>query len=176
MPRLAALVLTLACMAGAVRADVVQLTPRPLSVEPLAGHALRIAKGAGIRTPPGDAGAEWAGRYLRNMVRRSRGLSLAASGAAGAVRIEFSRDRTMDLGPEGYTLDIDADRAVVRARTDAGLFYGAVTLWRLMTADGGPGAVDAGAGQDRRPAAIRLARTAARTRRATTSRRRSSSS
>ena len=47
MPRLAALVLTLACMAGAVRADVVQLTPRPLSVEPLAGHALRIAKGAG---------------------------------------------------------------------------------------------------------------------------------
>ncbi len=141
MPRLAALVLTLVCMAAAARADVVQVTPRPLSVEPLAGHALRIASGAGIQTPPGDAGAEWAGRYLRDILRRSRGLSLAVSGAGRTTLIEFSRDRATDLGPEGYTLEIEADRAVVRAKTDAGLFYGAVTLWRLMTADGDRGAV-----------------------------------
>jgi hexosaminidase len=141
MPRLAALVLTLVCMSGAARADVVQVTPRPLSIEPLAGHALRIASGAHIQTPQGDAGAEWAGRYLRDILRRSRGLSLAVSGAGRTTLIEFSRDRATDLGPEGYTLEIEADRAVVRAKTDAGLFYGAVTLWRLMTADGDRGAV-----------------------------------
>jgi hexosaminidase len=141
MPRLAALVLTIVCMAGAARADVVQVTPRPLSVEPLAGLMLFVAKGVGIQTPAGDAGAKWAGRYLRDMLRRSRGLSLAVSGAGRTTLIEFSRDRATDLGPEGYTLEIDADRAVVRAKTDAGLFYGAVTLWRLMTADGDRGAV-----------------------------------
>src|SRR6185312_4775892 len=45
----AALALALAGIAGAARADVV--TPRPASVEPLAGPALQLANGAIIRTP-----------------------------------------------------------------------------------------------------------------------------
>jgi len=135
----AALALALAGIAGAARADVV--TPRPASVEPLAGPALQLANGAIIRTPPGDAGARTAARYLREMALRSRGLSLRMASAGAVGRIEFTRDLAPDLGPEGYTVEIADRRAVVRARTDAGLFYGAVTLWRLMTADGGHGAV-----------------------------------
>jgi hexosaminidase len=141
MPRLAALVLALVCMAGAGRADVVQVTPRPVSAEALPGAELRIASGATVKTPAGDAGAAWAARYLREMTSRSRNLTLTVSGAGRAPRIVFSRDQAPDLGPEGYALEVTADRAVVRARTDAGLFYGAVTLWRLMTADGGAGPV-----------------------------------
>jgi hexosaminidase len=137
----AALVLALTCLAGAAGADVGPVTPRPLSVEALPGAALRLSNGAAIEASPGDAGAEWAARYLREMALRSRGLLLAAQGANRAPRILFTRVGAADLGPEGYTLQIAADRAVVRARTDAGLFYGAVTLWRLMTVDGGHGPV-----------------------------------
>ena len=32
-----------------------------------------------------------------------------------------------------------SSKAAISATTDAGLFYGAVTLWQLMTADGGHG-------------------------------------
>ena len=145
MPRarstIAAIALALACVASLARADVVQVTPRPLSVETASGPSLRIASGAAIRTPPGDAGAVWAASYLREMALRSRGLALATPGKGGAARIEFTRAGAPDLGPEGYTLEVGDGHTVVRARTDAGLFYGAVTLWRLMTADGARGPV-----------------------------------
>jgi hexosaminidase len=142
LPRpIAAIALALACIAGAARADPVSVTPRPLSVEPAAGPSLRLASGAAVRTPAGDAGAVWAASYLREMALRSRGLILAQSGAGRAARIEFTREGAPDLGPEGYTLEVGDGRAVVGARTDAGLFYGAVTLWRLMTADGARGPV-----------------------------------
>jgi hexosaminidase len=138
---LAAIVLALVGVAAAARADVVQVTPRPLSVEAAPGPALRLASGAAIETPAGDAGAAAAASYLRDMAQRSRGLALAAPMKGRAVRIVFSRTDAPDLGPEGYALGIGGGRAVVQARTDAGLFYGAVTLWRLMTADGGRGPV-----------------------------------
>jgi hexosaminidase len=67
---------------------------------------------------------------------------LAAASAPGrASAIRFTREDAPDLGLEGYELQATGDGVIVRARTDAGLFYGAVTLWRLMTADGGRGAV-----------------------------------
>ena len=142
MPRaLAAIAAALACVTGAVRADVVQVTPRPLSVVAAPGPSLDLASGAAIRTPPGDAGATWAASYLREMALRSRGLALAAPGKGRAARIEFTRASAPDLGLEGYALEVGDGHAVVRSRTDAGLFYGAVTLWRLMTDDGGRGAV-----------------------------------
>ena len=40
---------------------------------------------------------------------------------------------------EAYTLDITPQGAKLTARAPAGLFYGAVTLWQLATADGGQG-------------------------------------
>ena len=141
MPRaIAAIALALGCIAGAARADGVQVTPRPLSVEAASGPSLHLANGASISAPPGDAGAASAASYLRDIALRSRGLALAAPGRA-AARITFTRTDAPDLGPEGYALEVSARRAIVRARTDAGLFYGAVTLWRLMTADGARGAV-----------------------------------
>lgn len=107
----------------------------------MTGPALRVASGAAISAPAGDAGAQSAARYLRDMALRSRGLTLRTAPTRTAARIVFTRGEAPDLGPEGYTLAIADGLAVVRSRTDAGLFYGAVTIWRLMTADAGRGAV-----------------------------------
>jgi hexosaminidase len=137
----AALALAIACLATAARAQSLDVTPRPLSAGTLGGAPVAVAGGADVATPIGDAGALAAADYLRDMTLRSRGLALRlAPGAAKRARIVFTRDGAADLGPEGYALTARDGQARIVARTDAGLFYGAVTLWRLMTADGGKGA------------------------------------
>jgi len=137
----AALALAFACLATAARAEMIDVTPRPLSADALGGAAVAVTSGAKLATPAGDSGAMSAARYLKRMALMSRGLDLTlASRAPRRPAIVFTRDGAADLGPEGYVLTATNGQIRVVARTDAGLFYGAVTLWRLLTADGGRGA------------------------------------
>jgi hexosaminidase len=77
------------------------------------------------------------GKYLSDLLLKSRGFGVAAGSRHPATHstIVFARGDS-DLGPEGYTLDVTPTGVRIAAPTDAGLFYGAVTLWQLMTADG----------------------------------------
>jgi hexosaminidase len=80
-------------------------------------------------------------QYLARLALLTKGLRLRTIAARGAGRsssaIVFTRSASADLGPEGYALRVGDGRAEIAAASDAGLFYGAVTLWQLMTADGG---------------------------------------
>ncbi|HTX51545.1 MAG TPA: family 20 glycosylhydrolase [Caulobacteraceae bacterium] len=140
MPRLAAaLALAFAALAGSAWAGRVDVIPEPASVEAGTGAPVTLADGAAIATPPGDAGAARTARYLADLVFRTRGLTLRpVTRGAGVVVLERS---AMDLGAEGYRLDVGGGRVTITASGDAGLFYGAVTLWQLITADEGRGAV-----------------------------------
>jgi len=136
----AALALAIACLATAARAQTTGVTPRPLSAQAVGGAPVAVIRGTEIAIPAGDAAALAAATYLRKMVLRSRRLTLRlAPGAAKRATILFSRDGAADLGPEGYALTAKDGHVRIVARTDAGLFYGAVSLWRLMTADDGHG-------------------------------------
>jgi hexosaminidase len=137
---LAALALAAACLGVGAQAQTIDVTPRPLSAVAAGGAPVRIANGATIAVPIGDAGAAAAARYLRDMLRRSRGLTLLAKPGGSHAAVVFTRKAAADLGPEGYALSVEHGHATVTARTYAGFFYGAVSLWRLMTADGGHGA------------------------------------
>ena len=55
-----------------------------------------------------------------------------------AIVLERGGGRSDD---ERYTLDVSESGVRIMASSDAGLFYGAVSLWQLMTADRGTGAV-----------------------------------
>jgi len=134
------LILAVACIATPATAQTLGVTPRPLSAQALGGAPISVTSGAAIATPAGDAGALAAATYLKDMALSSRGLALRlAPSSARRARIVFTRDGAADLGPEGYALTVKDGQARIVARTDAGLFYGAVTLWRLLTADGGRG-------------------------------------
>ena len=114
-------------------APTVNVIPEPLSVAPAAGAPLIIADGAPILAGPG--GRE-AAQELADLALRSRGLHLALRGGGGpAIRLV----RTGKMAPESYILAIGETGARVEASDSAGLFYGAITLWQLMTADGGKG-------------------------------------
>jgi hexosaminidase len=94
---------------------------------------------AHARIQAADAGERAAGERLRSLLRRSHGPTLAF-GKSGTIR--FRRDRSV-AGDEAYRLDVTPRGAEISAATDAGLYYGAETLWQLMASAGAAGRMPA---------------------------------
>lgn len=133
-------------LCGPARAAVMPLMPLPARVRPASG-VLAVNDGTPIVVPAHDAAARQAAAYLSDLLARTRGLHLALKdGAATSGAIVFRRDPEAAMGrAEGYTLDVTPQGIRVEARDDAGLFYGAVTLWQWLTPDASHGAVQASA-------------------------------
>jgi hexosaminidase len=142
-PACAALVaaLLLSGLAHPAAAASAAVIPLPASITLASGH-YTIDAGTDLQAAPGEQGAKAAASYFAELVRRTRGLSLAVrSGGArrGAIRFEH-RD---GLAAEGYRLEISAEGVTVAASTATGLFYGAVTLWELLPTGRGRGQLQA---------------------------------
>jgi hexosaminidase len=136
-------------LAGPAPAAGLDIVPRPLTVEAGAGAPARLATGSRIVVPRGDAAALSTARWLASLAERSRGLRLTpAIGRAGTGDVILRR-RPGPAAGEAYDLTVGHGQAVVSASSDAGLLYGAVTLWQLMTAETTRGPV--------RLAAVRIA-------------------
>ncbi len=166
VPRLPA-VLTLllalaACLASAADAQTIDITPRPLDAEIRTGASLTLGDGVPIVTARGDVGAQRVALYLASLAEKSRGLKFRVTSGRQPRPIAVALER--GAGPadtEGYTLDVSKDGVRIVSSSDAGLFYGAVSLWQLMTADGGTGAVTLAPMHIVRRAPLRLSRPAA---------------
>ena len=75
------------------------------------------------------------GERIAAVIGRGLDLQLAAApGEARAPGIGFRLDPRAAIPAEGYRLRVSSDGIHVRASDEAGLFYGAVTLWQLLTA------------------------------------------
>jgi len=133
--RFSSCLLLAATIAAPAAANSPGLLPLPASVKEAPGSFVvaRAAVGAD------DAGGMAAARRLAELVARTNGskLTLAKNGA-----IRFRRDRAI-RGAEAYRLRVTPAGVTISASTDAGLFYGATTLWQLIAAstDGRIGAV-----------------------------------
>ncbi|HEY0197408.1 MAG TPA: family 20 glycosylhydrolase [Rhodanobacter sp.] len=90
-----------------------------------------------------QASTRYTADYLVTLLARTRGLTLhAGQGEAAAHAIVLQRDpQAPAAGDESYALDVTPSGIHVAARDDAGLFYGAITLWQLLTPDVKHGAV-----------------------------------
>jgi hexosaminidase len=100
------------------------LLPMPANVTAATGafnlaHAQIQASGTGERA---------AAERLRTLLTRSRGPNL---GYAHRGQIHFHRDSQI-VGGEAYRIVVTQRGVDVTASTDAGLYYGAETLWQLM--------------------------------------------
>lgn len=125
-----------AVVAGARRppADVI---PMPAEVAPRPG-AVAIRDGSEILAPGGAAAAGVAA-YFADLMRTSHGLRLRVrtrdNHPARDGAIAFALDpQAPAAGPESYRLEVSPGLVVVSAREARGLFYGAVTLWQLCSA------------------------------------------
>ena len=116
--------------------------PRPESVTRAEGSFV-IAKGGEISFPKDPAAAQIA-RYLAELLGTNQSVTLrpveVSAKRVPRHAIELHLVRTGTNGaPEGYTLEINAERAAVTASDPRGLFNGAVTLWQLCPAGAAPG-------------------------------------
>jgi hexosaminidase len=117
------------------------LIPEPASLQMRQGAFVVDAR-TGIVAHRGAA--ETVARQFAGYVQHARGIELSLRDA-GSDRnadsegsIEFRIDpRGKAASPEAYALDATPQRIVVSAADERGLFYGAVTLWQLMTQDEG---------------------------------------
>jgi hexosaminidase len=144
LSRLAAVALAVAASACSLAAAAASLPliPRAAQVDMAAG-SVRIDAGTRIFVAAGDAPARRVAGQLAELLARTRGLRLAVSSGtppSGRPAITLHLAAAAPVAQaEGYALDIDAAGARIAARDEAGLFYGAVSLWQLLTADGGQG-------------------------------------
>ena len=146
----AACLAALAACGGAEAASrPLQVIPAPASVNPAPG-SFRIDDGLPVEAQ--DPRAEPVARYLAELLARSRGIRLRSAtkrDAAGAIRLVL--DAPPDASREAYSLEVSGNGVEIRAADPSGLFYGAVTLWQLATADGaaaGPSTIPAGQIED----------------------------
>ncbi|MGY1521032.1 beta-N-acetylhexosaminidase [Luteimonas sp. A482] len=109
------------------------LIPAPASLVPAEG-SFRFDATTRLRAE-GDIARRVAGEFAR-MVKATNGVepALADDGDAGGSRIVFAIDPTASPdAPEGYVLEANRDGVRVAASDERGLFYGAVTLWQLLS-------------------------------------------
>jgi hexosaminidase len=133
--------LAFACGAQAATPSIIPL-PAKMTVEQ---GSYTISAAAVIHVRPGDRDAADAARYLADLLVRTRGLSLpvvedASAASRGDIVIRSDAAASVSQA-EGYVLDVDARGMDIRARDAAGLFYGAVSAWQLLTPDAAKGAV-----------------------------------
>ena len=115
-------------------------------------------------------GTEREAQQLASCLRCPTGYALPIDSEAdtNCIVLELDPSLTAQLGAEGYQLSVTPKRVVIRASTEAGLFYGGVTLRQLLPVGGvwrqagrvSSCELDRAVCRDRRRAAIRVARSA----------------
>ncbi|MEG9438839.1 family 20 glycosylhydrolase [Edaphobacter sp. HDX4] len=113
------------------------LIPMPAHLEPSAG-TLILQDGAEISYPAMDDGARFSAMHLAELLKRTRGLSLRVVESVGtqdkaAIVFERTADPMTNRNKEAYDLVVGRNAVKISAASSAGLYYGSVTLWQLVT-------------------------------------------
>ncbi|KRE85904.1 beta-hexosaminidase [Rhodanobacter sp. Soil772] len=137
----AAMAMGLAGFAHAAAAPL-SLLPLPAQLRVDAGH-FTVDAHTPIVLADDTASTRRTGAWLVDLIARTRGLHLSLKhGAATAHAIVLRLDPAAPVtNREGYALDVTPEGIRISARDAAGLFYGAVTAWQLLTPDAQHGTV-----------------------------------
>ena len=132
--RLAVALAPLVATGAAAAASTPPLLPMPASVVAGEGSFALAGEGLILSADPADKGTVAARERFLDLVAKGHGAKFRA-GPSGGVR--FIRDASV-AGEEAYRLEVTPKAITIRASGDAGLFYGAETLWQLVaSAKGG---------------------------------------
>ncbi len=110
------------------------LLPLPASLQAGDG-SFTVREDTALLAPAHDTAAQDAAAFLARTLAQSGGPKLQArTGENGARAIVFVTDpQAAGQGAEDYSLEVTPQGIRVAARRPAGLFYGAVSLWQLLT-------------------------------------------
>lgn len=112
------------------------MLPQPASTHLAGSHVVKITDGAAVAVRGADL-QPVADRFVQ-LVANTRGLKLHTAITADAhPAITFELDPHANVtGDSGYRIEARADGVRVIARSPAGVFYGGVTVWQLLTPPG----------------------------------------
>jgi hexosaminidase len=132
---------SVSCLAHAAGNEL-PLIPLPSQVEQRAGQ-LVVDPGTTVRIDSSDTAALRVAHAFSDMLARIGGPSLPvvttstaperAAKGGGEIVIRLDPNAAVKQ-PEGYVLDVAPGEARITARDESGLYYGAITLWQLLTA------------------------------------------
>lgn len=110
------------------------IIPKPVAVTATT-KVFEITDGTTI-TIRQDAGLDFVGNYLAEVLRPATGFAFGVTASADApakgIFLELASDET--LGDEGYAIDINEKLLRITANKPAGIFYGIQTLRQLLPA------------------------------------------
>jgi hexosaminidase len=110
--------------------------PRPAAVA-FSDQNFVMSPGTQLVVTSSEPEAIAAARYFADTLRRTSSFDLhivVADALPTGNAIVFELDPKSEVSdPEGYVLDSGPGLIQVRARTAAGLFYGGISVWQLMT-------------------------------------------
>ena len=111
----------------------ISIIPQPLKIEEMSGEFM-LSPETKIKVSK-----EWleVGKYLQDCIKHERGYFLTLEESEntnfGTDAIFLTTVAENDtLGNEGYLLEINSERIIIRASKDAGIFYGIQTLKQLI--------------------------------------------
>jgi len=136
------LALALCGLATFAHGAVPNLVPLPAQLSQ-SGEGFTVTAQTPIVVDGSDAQARHTAEYLASLTAHTRHLQMQVkTDAPESGAIVFKRDPQAPVAnAEGYTLDVTPQGIRIVARDEAGLFYGAVTAWQLLTPAPGSGDV-----------------------------------
>ena len=124
-------------LSTAAQAGEPSVVPLPAFDRPAAGSFI-VSAATPVESDGHDKAARDAAARFLDLVTQSGAVPLHEGQGKEAIR--FVTDKSVK-GREAYRLTVSPKGITVAASQPAGLFYGAVTLWQLLTAEPGAGPV-----------------------------------
>jgi hexosaminidase len=121
---------------SAATAPALPLIPMPASAVRGGGGFPVRADTPVIAAADDPAARQAAGQFARLLAESFGSAPVLSDAGDAANAIAFVTDPQLKTPAEGYVLEVSSDGVRIRARDAAGLFYGGVSLWQLLSADG----------------------------------------
>ncbi len=116
----------------------VSIIPRPLEMQ-VVGERFQLNQGSAIHA---ETNFHQEAEYLAQRLRVATGYPLAVNPLSSSSSYQsisntvvLVSDSSRELGKEGYSLTVTADRIVIKAGKAAGAFYGIQTLLQMLPAE-----------------------------------------
>lgn len=115
----------LTCSAGAN--EKISLIPQPTYLKPMEGKFTLTGK----TTIAAEAVLQPVAALFAETLGRATGHKIAFA-SEGSIEFRLDASMAAELGTEGYTVDVAADKITVKAASEAGVFYATQTLLQLL--------------------------------------------